>query len=1111
MSRSRIAAVVACVAALAARCEGAWEMVWNDEFDGAALNASKWSHEVNCDGGGNNEQQCYTASGDNSWVAGGVLTIKAMPSPGQPLPYSSARISSKNKGDWTYGKFEARVKLPFGQGSWPAFWMLPTEEAYGTWPLSGEIDVMEAVNLKVGGERTLHGTLHYGDPWPNNKWSGKQYVLPAGANPADDYHVYSVEWEEGEIRWYVDGTHFSTQQRSTANFDGDGKPTSLKHRGWWHEAAGKPTYADAPFDRNFHLLLNFAVGGDWAANVNSRGVDAAAFAGGQSMLVDYVRVYRCGANTTNGRGCATTSGDYLSATLISGAAPDLTSDAVVVESTTEPPLSVSSQTCEEQWNNSACPADGGGCSTCGARVEQLTGAGAPSDAAREQVAADFPEACGACGAAGSPSCSSQWNRDACQADSGECFTCGARIDWLVSIGMSNSGARSQVARDYPAECGACLEPAAPPTCGSHQNSSACASDTGECHTCAERVAWLVAAGTPSTAAHSQVASEFAEACSGCAPTCSSQLANLACQADNGECYTCGSRIDYLVGTGLPRTAAEAQIGGQFPAECGACTGPATPPPPSCASQWGGAACHPVTGECSTCGDRIESLVAAGVLRPAAGERVGTEFPAECGACVPPTCAAQLGNAACDGGVCYTCGARIDYVVGTGLPRAAAEAVVASEFPVACGACAAPPTQVPATPAPPVPPPAPTAAPSINISSIDVSTTNNGTNDSSINISSIDVSTTNNGTNDSSINISSIDVSTTNNGTNDSSINISSIDVGTTNNGTNDSSINISSIDVGTTNNAVPTTSVPLPPQLCAAQLGNAACDASGCHSCGSRANYLVAGGVARVAAEGQVAGEFPAECGACGVTQPPVDPAATCAAQRSNSACQADNGECYTCGARIDWLAANGMLRRAAEVRVASEFPAECGACMNSAAPEPTATCETQRHNSACQWDNGECHTCGARIEWFATVGGLTGEAAEASVAAAFPCACGACAPAAAALPSAGSCCGQWNNAACQNGTTECYSCGARVVYVAVHHSLSKLGAEAQIAAEFPGACGACAPCGWQWGSLACQADTGECYTCGARVDYLVSSGHSESAALTRVASEFPSDCGLCA
>ena len=286
-------------------------MVWSDEFDGTEIDTSKWGFEQNCWGGGNNEQQCYTDRPVNSYVADGVLTILAQrenfTGPNTPegdgsttatLPYTSARLRTKNLEEWTFGRFEIRAKLPAGQGTWPAIWMLPTNSPYGTWASSGEIDIMEAVNLKTvtGGaapEARVHGTLHYGRNWPENKSSGAAYTLPGGANPADDFHTYALEWEEGEIRWYVDGVHFATQRDT----------------GWYSQYKQDGSLVDAPvgapFDRHsqYHLLLNLAVGGNWAGNTNNTGIDESVFP--QKMLVDFVRVYQCSGAPVDGKGCAT--------------------------------------------------------------------------------------------------------------------------------------------------------------------------------------------------------------------------------------------------------------------------------------------------------------------------------------------------------------------------------------------------------------------------------------------------------------------------------------------------------------------------------------------------------------------------------------------------------------------------------------------------------------------------------------------------------------------------------------------------------------------------------------------------------------------------------------
>jgi beta-glucanase (GH16 family) len=300
---------------------GTWELVWQDEFVGEQIDPRNWELESNCWGGGNQEQQCYTARldrkrGANAFLADGLLHIVARreyrKGPATPegtgrvmatLPYTSARLRTKHRREWTFGRFEIRAKLPRGQGSWPAIWMLPTDSPHGRWAASGEIDIMEAVNLGARSdapgvadgtpETRVHGTLHYGRVAPGNVHSGTFHRLPDDASPADDFHVYALEWEEGEIRWYVDGTHYATQR--------------AMH--WWsqHEVDGSWIDAprDAPFDRNsrYHLLLNLAVGGNWAGKVNEQGIDRKAYP--QTFLIDYVRIYRCSVGRADGRGCAT--------------------------------------------------------------------------------------------------------------------------------------------------------------------------------------------------------------------------------------------------------------------------------------------------------------------------------------------------------------------------------------------------------------------------------------------------------------------------------------------------------------------------------------------------------------------------------------------------------------------------------------------------------------------------------------------------------------------------------------------------------------------------------------------------------------------------------------
>jgi len=241
-----------------------WKLVWADEFDGNALDPRRWEWEVNARGGGNNELQYYTDRPDNTRVEGGLLTLTARKEsytgPEGTRDYTSARIRTKGKGDWKYGRIEVRARMPVGQGIWPAIWMMPTHDTYGGWAGSGEIDIMEYLGQRPA---EVFGTLHYGGPWPRNVHTGTTYTHPNG-NFADNFHVFALEWEEGEIRWYVDDVHYQTQTE------------------WRTEAAPFP----APFDQPFHLILNVAVGGNLPGSPD----ETTTFP--QSMVVDYVRVYQ---------------------------------------------------------------------------------------------------------------------------------------------------------------------------------------------------------------------------------------------------------------------------------------------------------------------------------------------------------------------------------------------------------------------------------------------------------------------------------------------------------------------------------------------------------------------------------------------------------------------------------------------------------------------------------------------------------------------------------------------------------------------------------------------------------------------------------------------------
>jgi beta-glucanase (GH16 family) len=246
--------------------EEGWTLVWADEFEGTSPDPGKWEHQIGTGESegltdwGNDELQYYTARPENSRVEGGRLHITARRENFGDRHYTSARLRTREKGDWTYGRFEIRARLPKGRGMWPAVWMLPTDNEYGRWAASGEIDIMELVGHEPA---TVHGTLHHGGSWPDNEHSGSSYTLPSG-DFSQDFHVFALEWEPGEFRWYVDGVHYQTQ----TEWSTDGFPFP------------------APFDRRFHLLVNLAVGGRWPGDPDA----TTAFP--QELVIDYVRVYQ---------------------------------------------------------------------------------------------------------------------------------------------------------------------------------------------------------------------------------------------------------------------------------------------------------------------------------------------------------------------------------------------------------------------------------------------------------------------------------------------------------------------------------------------------------------------------------------------------------------------------------------------------------------------------------------------------------------------------------------------------------------------------------------------------------------------------------------------------
>ena len=239
--------------------KAAWKLVWSDEFNYTGLpDSSKWNYDVGGDGWGNHELEYYTnRRSENARVEGGNLIIEARKEKWDKNDYTSARLMTKGKGDWQYGKIEVRAKLPKGLGTWPAIWMLGSITPL-KWPDDGEIDIMEHVGFHQG---YIHGSIHC-----------KKYYWVIGTQKTDTiivkdcsekFHTYGLEWNADFIKISVDeNVYFSFKNEHSG------------YQGW-------------PFDNKMHLLLNIAVGGDWGG---AKGIAQDIWP--QKMEIDYVRVYK---------------------------------------------------------------------------------------------------------------------------------------------------------------------------------------------------------------------------------------------------------------------------------------------------------------------------------------------------------------------------------------------------------------------------------------------------------------------------------------------------------------------------------------------------------------------------------------------------------------------------------------------------------------------------------------------------------------------------------------------------------------------------------------------------------------------------------------------------
>ena len=231
-------------------------MVWSDEFDGETIDLSHWTYDLGANGWGNQELQNYTSNSENSYVDDGNLFIVAREN---GIHYTSARMKSIGLQEFQYGRIDVRAILPKGQGIWPAIWMLGANYPNVGWPACGEIDIMELIGSSPN---TVHGTVHYGADWTQHNYTGSGTSIPWTETFSDEFHVFSIDWDENGITWLLDDQPFYTVDNNVT---------------------GSQPY---PFDNPFFFIMNIAVGGQWPGYPD----DTTEFP--QFLAVDYVRVFQ---------------------------------------------------------------------------------------------------------------------------------------------------------------------------------------------------------------------------------------------------------------------------------------------------------------------------------------------------------------------------------------------------------------------------------------------------------------------------------------------------------------------------------------------------------------------------------------------------------------------------------------------------------------------------------------------------------------------------------------------------------------------------------------------------------------------------------------------------
>ena len=639
-------------------------LIFEDNFDSATVDETKWNFELgrgpDNDGWGNQELQVYTREAVTQ--SGGKLIITATKTNGV---INSGRINTLRKVEILYGYVEVRAKLPRAvRGTWPAIWMLPSDYKFGIWPASGEIDIME----NVGWQPSIsHATIHNG---ARSGGAGETHcvlAMDAIFNPKcfseaptadlhNEFHTYSVLWSPTSITMYLDNNAYATFTR----------PDPFTSNTW-------------PYTEPFHLLINFAYGGTLGG---ARGTDETQFP--LTFEIEYVRMYQhhpvgttpqCVSVWMNSQTCTGTLCDRCGQLVESNIqVRRYAVGRAQYETGVSNPIGCGKcsvgELCNAQSTNNACTPQNV-CATCESRIDTSFASGVAT--APAVVGELYPTSCGQCNLPYeiTAACYAQWNINVC--DQGICQTCGTRVSSLQRTNNWYSLIAMDVVGHTYSACSACTTvlAGAPTACAAFWTTSSCSQ--GGCATCGARIQALVTAGTAISEASMQTAISFPNQCTGCSSVvgvssaCLNVWTTSACTAGQTCTDSCGSRIIALIAGG--RTAATSMI--EVSAGFTACAACAAPPGISelCFRAWNTLACD-ASGDCNTCGSRIQTLTGAGETPAASMLSIATRFPSQCGKCgVSAQCTLLYDVPSCTGSSCTqpinTCGQVIDNSLSSG--------------------------------------------------------------------------------------------------------------------------------------------------------------------------------------------------------------------------------------------------------------------------------------------------------------------------------------------------------------------------------------------------------------------------------------------------------------